>query len=558
MKGLARSGALLVLLGIATGCGGGGSSGDAGESTVEAAGATDAAAEVAATDAPVLTLVDSPVVTSPAATDAAPADGSQVPETAPPPPAGSLRVGVATDLQTLDPHLAQPAQLHFLDLVYDSLTAVSADGTVVPRLASSFTSDDLITWTVTLADGATFADGTPVDANAVVYSLERGKQTTESPSAPQFEQIASVTADDDTTVTIVLTGPNVSFARDMAGLPGMILDPASDGSDLSRAPAGAGPYEFDAGGSLEGAEYHYVAREGYWGTPVGVQEITLALVADPAARVNALQGGQLDIAAELGPSDQTKVAGSFDVVLAPTSEQVYLQVIDTEGTLVPALGDPLVREAMSYAIDREGINNAIFLGGGIPTTAWFPEGSPYYAPEVDGIGYDLDKARQLLSDAGFPDGFTFDSPTVDALRPLAEAVAGSLAQVGIIMNLQLQQPGTLGEQVRDGQWAASVTITRGQTPQIFYTERLAQDAPFNPFGADRAAVTAFGEQAMNATTIDEATQLWAQTYAQAVTEGIMIVVGQVTTGAALAPGVTGAQVPFGSLIPDLRTIRVDG
>jgi len=527
LAGLAFSALLLSL----AACGGGGGSSD---------GATET--EPRST----VTISDSPMVTA----------GDTTPATVAP-PSGSITVGVATDLQTLDPHLAQPAQLHYLDLVYDALTKVGTSGAVEPNLASSLTSDDLTTWTATIADGATFSDGTPVDAAAVVYSLDRGKATTESPSAPLFAQIDSVEATDDSTVTIVLTAPNVAFARDMAGLAGMIVNPASEGSDLSRAPAGAGPFTYDTSGSVEGSEYKYDARTDYWGTGVGVEHVSLQLIIDPSARVNALVSGQIDIAAELGPADQTKV-GDAEVVLAPTSEQLYIQVIDSDGSKVPALGDPLVRQAMSYAIDREGVNKAIMLGGGIPTTAWFAEGSPYYLAEVDGVGYDLDRARELLADAGYADGFEFDTPTVEALRPVTEAVAGSLAQIGIKMNIKMQQPGTLGQQVRDGQWAASLTITRGQTPPVFYSERLTADAPFNPFNAQRTTVTDLGEQALAATTEAEAASLWAQTYAEAVKQGYMIVVAHVTTGAGVASGVSGAQVLFGSLIPDLRSVRVDG
>lgn len=537
MKTQLRVATTAALLALLAACGGG--SGDA--------GGTDAATTPSAAPTSV-TIVDSPVVTS----------GDTTAATVAEPASGSLRVGVATDLQTLDPHRAQPAQLHYLDLAYDGLTAVSVDGSVVPRLASSITSDDLVTWTVTLADGATFSDGTPVDADAVVYSLERGKSIAESPSAPQFAQIASVEAVSDTELTITLDRPNVAFPRDMAGLPGMIVNPASEGTDLSRAPAGAGPYLFDAAGSLEGAEYHYTVDDDYWGTGVGVADITLALIVDPTARLNALQSGQLDIAAELGPADQSKLGDEFDLALAPTSEPVFIQVIDSDGTIVPALGDQRVRQAMSYAIDREGIRDAIFFGGGLATTAWFPPGSPYYSPEVDGVGYDLDKARALLAEAGYPDGFELDTPTVEPLRTITEAVAASLAQVGITMNMELQQPGTLGQQVRDGKWVAGLTITRGQTPQVFYAERFAPGAPFNAFDADRSSVVELGEAALAATTEEEANSLWAQTYAEAVEQGYVIVVGQVTTGAGIAPQVSNAQVPFGSLLPDLRAVRVDG
>lgn len=555
---------VVALAMIATACSGGSGGGDSQSSSSDDGGTAATAAATPTTVA----LVDSPNVTSAAttpetadtaATEATGGADATTPATEPAaaPPQGSLRVGVATDLQTLDPARAQPVQLHYLDLVYDSLTAVGLDGSVIPRLASSFTSDDLVTWTVTLADGATFASGAPVDADAVVYSLERGKGIAESPSAPFFAQIASVTAVDDRTVTITLEQANVAFARDMAGLPGMIVDPASDGTDLSRAPAGSGPYAFDAGGSVEGASYHYTARDDYWGVGVGVADITLVLTVDPTARVNALQSGQIDIAAELGPADQTKLPSDTEIVFAPSSEPVFIQVIDSDGTVVPALGDQRVRQAMSYAIDREGIRDAIFFGGGLATTAWFPPGSPYYSPDVDGIGYDLDKARELLTEAGYPDGFEFDTPTLEPLRTITEAVAASLAQVGITMNIEVQQPGTLGEQVRSGKWPAGLTITRGQTAQAFYEERLAQDAPFNAFHADRSSVTELGEQAKAATTQAEANDLWAQTYAEAVKQGYVIVVGQVTTGAGISSRVHDAHVPFGYLLPDLRAITVD-
>jgi hypothetical protein len=148
---------------------------------------------------------------------------------------------VATDLQTLDPAAAGPG---ITRPRYDALTAVGPDGNIVPRLAGSITSDDLLTWTVEMADGATFADGSPVDATAVVYSLERGKSLTESPLAPVFAQIDSVTADDDSTVTIVLTQANVAFPRDMAGLAGMVVNPPPTATRLG---ARGWPFESRSG-----------------------------------------------------------------------------------------------------------------------------------------------------------------------------------------------------------------------------------------------------------------------------------------------------------------------
>jgi peptide/nickel transport system substrate-binding protein len=549
--------ALVVMLSLtAAACGGGGSAADSSADPGDETGTADRGSESGEDDqaTQAQALVDE--LEEPAQTGDEDPPTDQ-PSDEPAAPSGSLRVGLATDLQTLDPHLAQPSQLHFLTPVYDSLTRIGNDGGVKPAVATTIESDDQVVWTISLDETATFADGSAIDADAVAWSLERGIATPESPSAGVFSQITSIEVTDAATLTLMLASPNLSLPRDLAGLAGMIVNPATGDADIGREPAGSGPFAYDGDASVDGVEYRYTSREDYWGPAPGVEELAFAIFSDPTARVNALQSGEVDMAAELGPNEQATIAGAFELVRSTETEPLYLQILDSEGTIVPAFADQRVRQAMSLAIDRVGITNALFLGAGIPTTGFWVAGSPYYSAAVDDTGYDPDRARALLTEAGLPDGFEFSVGQVEPTRSIAEAVQASLSQVGITMNIELQQIGTLGGQMRGGEWPGNVTIARGYTADGFFAERLGTDAPFNAFGTDRSRLDALAEEARNASSDADASAAWAAVYEQAITDGYIIVITHIATAAGVADNVSGAFTPPGSLIPDVRQIRVD-
>jgi peptide/nickel transport system substrate-binding protein len=548
-----RAVAVVAAIVLAVSACGGGGSGDEGERA-------DEPADTAAAPPGQPTEESTEESTEPGPVDSMVAGPTEEDETADPsfaPPAGTLRVGVGTDTVSLDPHRAGPFHTHFLTPIYDTLTQVGTNGEVKPLLAASVESDDSVRWTITLVEGATFVDGSPVDADAVTYTFERGLTVGDSPSAAFFGNVASVEATDPSTVVLTLEQPNADLPRQLAGLPGMIINPALGNGDLARAGAGSGPYLFDAAASVEAVSYRYVARDDYWGTGVGAAEIVYLTLADPSARINALRSGEIDIAAELAPAEQATLSG-FELVRSTDTEPLFLQITDTDGSQVPALGDPRVRRALSLGIDRQGITQALMLGAGVPTTAFWMSGSPYYSSETDGIGYDAAAARDLLAEAGYPDGFSFTVPTIRPLRQSAEAVQASLRQIGVTMEIELLQPGTMGDAVRAGEFVGTVVIARGHTPRSFFDERLAGDGPYNPFGADRSELDALADVAKRATTVEESAAAWADTYAKAVDDGYIIVVTQSATAAAIAPYVTGAQTPPGSAIPNVRNIRVDG
>ena len=478
------------------------------------------------------------------------------------PAAGTLRMAVATDLQTLDPHRAAPAQSYYLRPAYDSLVGRSADGALAPGLATGWERVDDSTWQLTLRDDVTFADGTAFDADAVVANIERGQGVTESPSAAFYEAIGSATAVDATTVEIELGTPMPSFLDSLSNLPGMMISPAGLDTDLSRSSAGTGGWIYNGDASSEGVEHVYNLNAGYWDSAAqGVEEVRIVLISNNTARVNALQSGEVDIAGELADQDKATVSDAgLDVVLGADADLLFVNLLDRDGTEATPLGDPLVREAMALAIDRVGINEALQLGAGDPDASVFVSGSPGHDPDLDArYPYDPDRARELLAEAGYGDGFSLTAPTIGPFQTTAEAVQQLWGDVGIDLELTVLQPGTQGGELRDGNWPLAVTrLQRQITPHGFYANNLATDAPFNPFGVDNSAYDDLASEAGASSDGDEQADLWRQLYTAAVDDGSIIVLGHTLIGSGVAEGVTGAALLPGDPAPRPHGVRVAG
>jgi peptide/nickel transport system substrate-binding protein len=181
----------------------------------------------------------------------------------------------------------------------------------------------------------------------------------------------------------------------------------------------------------------YERYEGYWDTEAtGPDTIELRILADDQTRMNALQTGDVDVALLRGTQvDEAEMAG-FTVSSNPALTYLVLYLNRAQAEFE----NPLVRQAMNHAIDRQGIVDAVLFGAGDPAVQPFPEGYFAYNPEFPGDYYDYDpeKAKELLAEAGLPDGFEFEM-LVTALGTYVqagEAIQQMLAEVGIVANIR--------------------------------------------------------------------------------------------------------------------------
>jgi len=337
--------------------------------------------------------------------------------------AESLTVGLAAAPSSMDPHFATTGQNQQLAMnLYDRLVHTDAEGQFVPGLATEWSvSEDRLTWTFKLREGVTFSNGSPFTAEDVVFSFERIPEVPNSP-APFTQRLAAIesaTAIDDHTLEIKTSQPAPGLVTDLSTIyivSREVGDAESADFDRGTVAFGTGPYKMV---SYAPGERLVIARnENHWGDQVDFDEITIRFLDNAASRVASIQAGEVDFIDAVPPNDleRLEAMANVEVVSAPSSRLIYMgldqgdettpQVRAMDGSAMenPFL-DRRVREALSLAINREAIVSRIQFGSGAPAGQFAPEGIFGHNPDIAAPGYDVDRARELMAEAGFADGF---------------------------------------------------------------------------------------------------------------------------------------------------------
>ncbi|MEV6349190.1 ABC transporter substrate-binding protein [Actinoplanes sp. NPDC051851] len=345
---------------------------------------------------------------------------------------------------SLNPGSIDVGFVDFTMLSYEPLFYQNPDGTVGPALAESwkYAGEGNKQLDVVLRGGVTFSDGDPVDADAVIASLEYSRDS----QGNQSHLLAGATfvKTGDTTFSIKLATPDPvlpTILTQAYGI-GQIISPKglAKPADLTLANAthGAGPYVFDPAQSVSGDHYTYTANPAYYARDrQHYRKVVIRIIQNQQAAVNAAQTGQLDVfKGDYSFAAQARSAG-LQVVANPAIMN-GLNLIDRDGTIAEPLADLRVRQAINYAIDRDAVTKALLGEYGTATQQTVVEGADGYSAKLaDRYPYDPAKAKQLLAEAGYPDGF--ELPVLAAVfagfKDMGEAIAGQLAQVGIVLKV---------------------------------------------------------------------------------------------------------------------------
>ncbi len=416
---------------------------------------------------------ESPDPTDPAATDGeeptdAPTDGTD----GEPQQGGTLVFAGAALVASLDPALTSDGEsFRVLQQIYEPLVDL-APGTVdelVGILAESWTGEPEDTeYVFTLKQGVTFHDGTEFNAEAVKANFDRWQNFAEEFQATSYyygavmdgfgegNLIESVEATDEYTVTITLREASPTFLYGIALTPFSIVspavlestnadDPAASTLGTDVVQAGTGPFILE--NYIPDDSAVLVRNEDYHGQPAYLDRVIIRPIADPAARLQALQGGSIQGFDLIAPGDRGAVedAEGLQLVNRESYNTLYLAVHPTASDNSP-LAELAVRQAVAHAIDREALIGPFYGGGGSvadcflpPTSGWFDS----VCSGVETLDYDPDAARTLLEDAGFgednPATVNFWYPT-EVTRPympdprgLHEAVTTMLEDAGFVV-----------------------------------------------------------------------------------------------------------------------------
>jgi peptide/nickel transport system substrate-binding protein len=382
---------------------------------------------------------------------------------------GSVIIGMSSDIDGF-----LPAQSHwdntgltYANAVFDTLTAVAADGSIRPHLAASVVPNpDMTAWTVTLRPNVVFHDGSPLTADVVLQGFHAIK--TSALTAQAAAAISSVTTSGDLTVTFNCDEPLVAFPSYLTTQLGSVIALSQLDKNDSQVPVGTGPYKYV---SWEPNDHFTVERNPhYWrsGLPY-LDTVTFKPIVIDESRELSLRSGTIDLMVSHDPGAirDLQHSPSFQQVtdLHQTVGQPDMDFILLNVSTEP-LSDLTVRQALAYATDPAEIVKLFGDGVLSPNTSLFPPGSIYRAADNGYPSYNLAKAKQLVAKAAPAHGGSLSISLIDVPDP---------RQGEIIQALQ-------------NMWQeAGFKVSLGQVAQVQYIDQLVggqfQAAADEQFGA---------------------------------------------------------------------------
>ncbi|MCX7790197.1 MAG: ABC transporter substrate-binding protein [Chloroflexaceae bacterium] len=382
---------------------------------------------------------------APAATSAA-GGATSAPATA---LAASIVVGLVAEPTSMDP--AHPTDNNTIARVHPNVfeTLVKfkqGSYEVEPLVAESYTvSDDNLTYTFKIRQGITFHDGTPLDADAVIYSFERQLDPNhpEADTGPfpfaswYYGSVDKIEKVDESTVAFTLKEAFTPFITNLAVTIGGIVSPTAvkkERAGFSEAGVGSGPFKLK---SWDKSVKMTLERfDGYWGNKARLSEVIYRPIVDEQTRITELLAGGVQLVTDLPPDNIEQIKQNPDLVYAelPGPHAWFLNF----NMKSAPFNDIKVRKAVAYAINRQAIITDLLKNTGTPLHSCIPEAfAPYYTPDVTRYEYDPEKAKALLAEAGIAPGtrikflVTESGSGMQSPKVMGEAIQADLAKVGI-------------------------------------------------------------------------------------------------------------------------------
>jgi peptide/nickel transport system substrate-binding protein len=402
--------------------------------------------------------------------------------------AQDLTIGRSAEQSSIDPQFSRSGNNQMTSsMIFGRLVEFDQNLQISPGLAASWESVDPLTWDITLRDGVTFHDGSPLSVEDVIFSLERADEVPNSP-APYTDQVSAIAAMEktgDLTLRITTKGPAPTLLEDIGRV--FIIRKAlaegrasEDFSDPAVA-VGTGPYKLVSW--VPGETLRVEAFDSYWGDKPEFGDVEIRFISNDAARVAALLSGAVDLIEAVPPADvpRLKETAGLTVTSAPSGRLIYLGlsmrdatapgVTDLNGQPLAAnpFADARVRKAISLMIDRDLIVDRILGGSGIPAAQLVPAGLGGHVADLVPDAANPARAKELLAEAGYPDGFGITVASSNDRFPgdadLAQALGQLLARGGLKVNgVEVFPYNVYSKAATGGEYGAFVFSLGSSTP----------------------------------------------------------------------------------------------
>ncbi len=476
--------------------------------------------------------------------------------------AQTLEVAVDSSPAGLDPHKVTAfSSFAVIGQIYDALFELNSDLQLEPALATGYeVSDDGLTYTVSIREGVKFHNGRDLTAADVVWSLERILDPeTASPQASRFAQVAGAEATDDHTVVFTLSGPFAPFVSNLANLTVVPQEVVEEFGDLQQNAVGTGPFKL-----VEHVPDTYLrleANQDYYrpGEP-GVEAVRYNIVPESSTRVAGLRNGTYHLLPTVEPAAAE--------VLSVTPGVTLLGVQDMSYTLLgmnverEPFNDPVVRQAINLAIDREEIVEAVHFGNGVPGGPLSPALTDWAVPVDEYACYQHNpaQARALIEEAGYGtisfEILTFS--TMQVVLDTAQVLQAQLERAGFDVTINVAEFGTFVQNWTNSEFDTFVSLNGGSVDPDGYLHRtFITDGSTNVFNYSDARVDELLDAGRTNTDHAQRQEIYAELQHLLACEGPIAHVAYGTLFSALGEGVSGFEQIASGGLRYIRNVKFD-
>ena len=389
----------------------------------------------------------------------------------------SVTIALSADISSLNPmKSAALTSVQVFTNIYDQLIKVDSSGKIVPSLAESWKiSDDGKTYTFNIKKGVKFSNGDDLKASDVVYSFEAAKKSAYLSS--QFDIVSKATATDDYTVQVDLSSADSPFLMSLFDN-FFILDQkvvTQAGDSYGDNPVGSGPYKFVKHDS--GVDVVLVRNDNYWGTPAAIKNVNFKVITDNNTALIALKTGEIDFLYEVPAVSKNDVSSNKNLQLSsyPTIRLSYVLM----NNKAKPFDNAQVRQAINYAVDK---NKAMTVGveGEGTIAAGILSKDIFGYSDITGYDYNVDKAKQLLTQAGYPNGFQVTLKTMDgAASKVAQSIQEDLSKIGITAKIDVGEKNAYIQALQQGNYEMGVISASAGNDADAYNILFGTGSPGN-------------------------------------------------------------------------------
>ena len=361
-----------------------------------------------------------------------------------------LIFALAAEPTSLDPKGSNDTvSFRVMNQVFDTLVKTDSDGTIVPGLAEEWkVSEDNTEITFKIREGVKFHNGDVMTVDDVVYSVNEAiKSNFTKRTTNTMKEAVKI---DDSTVKLILNQPYGPALKCMATISMGIVNKRAmeeNPDGFARNPIGTGPYKFVEWKT--GEKLVFERFDDYYRGAASIKDLTFKILTDQNTGVIALENGEVDVLETFPKSARKSLIENENISFYETESGLYYHISFNNEKGI--FSNKKLRQAVSYAVDRESLIIGAFEGAAVPVECPIPPSCFGYVEDFKGNEFNPDKARELLAEAGYPDGLTVTMKTLESASYTipTEIIQAQLREVGINAEIEIMERGAFLSEVYD-------------------------------------------------------------------------------------------------------------